>query len=227
MSRTKQEIAQELTHQQRLLHVLRERRRALELQVTQQGAAAPAQLLSEIDALTSRIRVHEEEIGRLETLAAEDRLPLAETEYCVLLAEAWNTPQGNPTVADATRLELERLRLGVSPRRAHELERQIRVALAQQSLQALRSIEDLNEPRGVVCLEQAIYLDPATALRWLLVNNSPRLVQRCVGILQKHWMNDSRIWSRPEDRSLFERFMMTLEDALDRRSRAVTRSIRQ
>src|SRR3712207_2884026 len=135
MSRTKQEIAQELAHQQRLLLVLRERRRALELQLTQQ-ATAPTQTLSEIDALTSRIRVYEEEIGRLETLAAEDRLPLAETEYCVLLAEAWNTPQGNPTVVDATRLELERLRLGVLPRRAHELERQIRVALAQQSLQS-------------------------------------------------------------------------------------------
>lgn len=225
MSRTKQEIVQELAHQQRLLLALRERRRALELQFTQQ-ATAPTQLLSELDALTGRIRVYEEEIGRLETLAAEDRLPLAETEYCVLLAEAWNTPQGNPTVADATRLELERLRLGVSPRRAHELERQIRVALAQQSLQSLRSVEDLSEPRGVACLEQAIYLDPATALRWLLVNNSPRLVQRCMGILQKHWMNDSRIWLRPEDRSLFERFMMTLEDALDRRARAVTRSIK-
>jgi hypothetical protein len=221
MRRTRQEIENELAHQQQMLRILRARRRSLEQQVAQQGNGTTPQVLNELAALIDQIHIRERELGQLEALAVEDRIPGAEVEYCVLLAEAWNTPHGQPSVASATRLEQARLQLGITPKRAQELEQRIRVALAQEALLAVRHLDDLGEPHGLRSVEQAVYLDPATVLRWLLVSNSPRLAQHCVQILQKHWLSPSRIWPRPEDRSLFVRFLTTLEDALEKRERAV------
>lgn len=129
---TKQEIEEELTHQRKIIVVLRRRRRALELQMYQQGAHALPQIVTEIEDLREQIREREQEIAQLETRAVEEKFPLAEMEYRVLLAETWSTPQGCPTVLGREQLELARLRLGVSLERAGELEQEIRRDLATE-----------------------------------------------------------------------------------------------
>jgi hypothetical protein len=130
----KQEISDAIAHQQKMLRALRQRLQQRELQEAQQGINAPPEVISDIHELTERIQRHEGELARLQTEAAVDKEPPVEVEYQALLAEVWGTPQGRPTFAGATRLNLARLRLGILPERAQELEHEVRVALAEEAV---------------------------------------------------------------------------------------------
>jgi len=132
MKRTRQEIQDELAHKNSLMRAYRARLHPLEIQAAQKGSSAPPEILTEISTVTEQIRVQEDEIAKLESLAAEGQLSLAEAEYRVILAEAWDTPIGRPSAAGAARLELARLRFGLSPERAQELEKEVRVALVEE-----------------------------------------------------------------------------------------------
>lgn len=132
MRRTKQEIEGELDHKNKLVHTYRARLRPLELQAAQKGMYAPPEVLTEISALTEQIRAQEDEIATLESLAAEGQLSLSEAEYRVLLAEVWDTSIGRPSTSGAARLELTRLKLGLTPERAQELEKEVRIALVEE-----------------------------------------------------------------------------------------------
>ncbi len=111
MKLTKQEIEEELTHRQALIHTYRSRLRSLEIQAAQRGLNAPPEITSEIDTLTERIRVQEDEIAKLETLAAEGQLSISEAEYRLALAEVWDTPIGRPTAAGAARIHPAQARI--------------------------------------------------------------------------------------------------------------------
>jgi hypothetical protein len=132
MKLMKQEIEEELVHKNNIIRALRARLRPLEIQAAQKGINTPPEVMTEIGTLTDQIRVQEDEITKLESLAAEGQLSLAEVEYRVILAEAWDTPIGRPTAAGAARLELARLRLGLPPARAREIEKEVRVALVEE-----------------------------------------------------------------------------------------------
>lgn len=131
------EINEELASLAGIIRILRRRRAELQRQAAVSGRSVDPAVRIEIEDITAQLREHEAEVARLETLAAEGDQPLAEVEYRVQVAEAWDTPEGHPTVAGAARLELTRLRLGVSPERAAAIEHEVRVALVQQALTGL------------------------------------------------------------------------------------------
>lgn len=128
----KNDIDIQLAHQRDMLRLRRERRNILELQAAQTGTFSRPETVMEITALTEDIRRHEAEIARLATQAAEDRFSLSEAEYRVALAEAWDSPQGTPSIAHRARLELLRLRLGISSEQATTLEEEVRTQLATE-----------------------------------------------------------------------------------------------
>jgi hypothetical protein len=134
---TQEDFDEALAHRQKMLRVLRERQRVLELQAAQFGINARPEVLTEIVTLADEITRQEDDITRLRTRAAEGAFSLAEVEYRVLVAETWNTPAGRPSVVGAARLELARLQLGIKPEHAQAIERTVRVALAQEALNAL------------------------------------------------------------------------------------------
>lgn len=133
MKLSKEEIAEEIDHQHKMVRVVRERVRTLELQAARQGIDAPPHITNELSLLREEIRSKEAEISRLETLAAEDQLSVAEAEYRVMLAEVFDTPIGRPSIVGGARLELVRLRHGLSPEISQQLEQEVRVALAEET----------------------------------------------------------------------------------------------
>lgn len=137
MNAGRQEIEEVLEHQHKMVRLLRQRLQQRELQEAQYGVNVPPEVVNEIAALSERIHNHETEIARLQTLAAEDQLSLTEVEYRVAVAEAWNTSEGIPLVVGMARLERDRLRLGIAPKRASEIEHEVRVALAEETFSQL------------------------------------------------------------------------------------------
>jgi len=129
----KEEIIEALEHQEKMLRVLRKRLQQRELQDAQYGLNVPPEITLEISDLSERIRTHEAELKRLQSLLVEDQIPIAEAEYLALLAEAWDTPEGRLSIASLSNLELSRLRLAITPQRAYELECKIREALASEA----------------------------------------------------------------------------------------------
>src|SRR5262245_10578601 len=130
----KGELEEQLSHQRKMVRALRQRLQQRELQDAQFGINAPPEVKSEMLELAERLRNHETEIVRLQTLAVQEQLSINEVEFRALLADAWDTPKGRPTVPSIAHLELARLRLGVSGQRAIDLEREIRFALAKETI---------------------------------------------------------------------------------------------
>src|SRR5262245_13955560 len=118
----KQDLDEQLEHLPKVILALRRRLRVRELQEAEYGVNVPPEVANEIQSLNERIAKHEAELSRLKSIAVEDEVPLAEVEYRALLAQTWDTPSGRPTIAGGTKLDFDRLRLGVTPERAKELE---------------------------------------------------------------------------------------------------------
>lgn len=217
MSRPKQEIAEELESLRKIVRMLRKRRFILEEQMAAEGIQARPQTVIEVESLIEQIGTREREIAQLETIAVEDQLPLAEAQYQEQLAEAWNSLQGRPTVIGMVRLELERLRLGIVPERAKELEQSIRARLAEERIMDLR-LDLINTDqaedhlRRVVC---AWRYDPATVSRVFRANarqgtgiELPKLLQ----MLQK--FAATTIWTNGEELRDFHEFLDQLQKDL-------------
>jgi hypothetical protein len=137
---------EEIQHQKNMLKALRQRLRDREIQEIKFGLSVTPEIMNDLRELRTRIAEHEAELSRLSTLAAEDKVSIKEAEYNVLLAEAWNLVR--PSIVNVQRLELLRLRLGISPQRALELEWQIRKALT----------EEIFEEQGDSQIETFIYI---------------------------------------------------------------------
>jgi hypothetical protein len=97
------------------------------------GYRADPAIPLELEDIDRRLAAYTDELAQLETQIAEADEPVAEVEYRAQVADAWNTPAGRPTVAGGARLELARLRLGITPERAAVIEQEIRAALAREA----------------------------------------------------------------------------------------------
>src|SRR5262249_49748550 len=122
----------ELAGLQDILNELRKRRYYLMLNEARQGHSTPPEILMEIETLDGRIDNLVTEITRVSTEMAQDRFSLAEAEYRESLARVWGSPDGHLTFADDTKLELQRLRLGIPPKRAAELAHNVHEKLAEE-----------------------------------------------------------------------------------------------
>ena len=132
MKITKQEVEEELNHRKQILSALVRRRRPLELQEAQKGLNTPPEVSTEISSLAEQIRKQEEEIARLQTLAAEGQLSIVEVEFRVMVAKTWNTPNGRPSLAGANELELARLKMGLLLEKAEQIGHEVRAGLAEE-----------------------------------------------------------------------------------------------
>lgn len=182
MAPTKQEIDEALAHQQKMVRVLRQRLQQRELQEAQFGINAPPEVMTEIQALSDRVHAHEAEIARLQTLAAEGQLSVAEAEYRTLLADTWGTPEGRPSVAGATRQELARLRLGLMAERAQELEHEVRVALANETFSQIDSLSlfKLGRIGSVMVGKEVAAQDTAKSYKRNEMETALRLIGRTI-----------------------------------------------
>lgn len=138
----KSEIQDAQEHQRNMIRILRERLQQRELQEAQYGIDTPPQVLTELQELQQRLRSHEAELARLQTLAVEEQFPLASAEFRVQLAEEWQRGVGRLGVAGAARLELRRLQLGIPCDQAQQFSQEIRAALAHETLAQL-SLKDV------------------------------------------------------------------------------------
>jgi len=133
----KQELETELEHKQALVRALKARRRPLELQAVRKGINVDPEVAVDLEELTHQIQAFEGEVNELRIQLAEGDIPLAEVEYRAALAAAWEP--GRPTVAGAANLEWVRVRSGIKPERAEEMEREVRATLAEEAIKSLRS----------------------------------------------------------------------------------------
>lgn len=134
---SKQEIEEELAHKKQILNARIKRRRPLELQEAQRGLNTPPDVLTEISSLTEQILKLEEEIARLEILAVEGQISLIEAEYKVMTAKTWDTPRGMPSIVGEAELELARLKMGLVLEKAKQIEKEVRVGLAEEAFSSL------------------------------------------------------------------------------------------
>ncbi len=128
----KEELAEELDHQRQMVKELRRRRRLLERNHVIKGIETDPHILMQIEDIGRQIKEREAEIEHLQTLAVEDKIPLAEAEYRSALAFAWDA--GRLTSIGSTSLELTRLQLGISLDKAQLLEKDIRKSIAGDKL---------------------------------------------------------------------------------------------
>jgi hypothetical protein len=183
MDMDKDEITEELAHHKEMLRLYRRRLRELERKQAQYGINTPAEVITEIHDLTESIQRHVSETARLRTEAAVDQLSIAEAEYRALVAKAWATPEGRPTIVGATQLEFDRLRLGVTPERAQKLELELRVALCKEYLSDFNEHELLDDMVSVSppnreawdnfmsvlhSLKKGIQLNHSTVISWFM-----------------------------------------------------------
>src|SRR4051794_765563 len=120
MKMTKRDIDEELQHQRELLKRRRSNLRKMQMREAEFGGMPPLDVMNQLDRLEEQVHSAEAEIARLETVAAETSLSLAEATYRRILAEVFDNALGYPTTLGRARLEEERLNQGILPERAKE-----------------------------------------------------------------------------------------------------------
>lgn len=131
----REEILEELAHQQALHNALRKRLRALELQKAQHGNSTPPQIVTEIASLTEEIRECQGEIRELRNfIGEEDEIILTELKYKQELFNTWSLRliRSRPLLRDITNLEIQRRRLGLTVEHARQLETETRTKLVEE-----------------------------------------------------------------------------------------------
>jgi hypothetical protein len=131
----KAEIQQELEHLNRLLAIAHDNRRALEEQQIQQGIIAPLSLINQMNEIKRSIQEYEERKNQLEIQAVEEDDSLAEAEYRVIAARAWE--QGQLSALGGAELQLSRLTLKIPKERADQIEQEIRTELTRSMFSAV------------------------------------------------------------------------------------------
>jgi hypothetical protein len=137
MRRPREELMSERSALLDIMAAERRRRDELRKQAARFGYRADPAIPLELEDIDRRLAAYTDELAQLETQIAEADEPVAEVEYRAQVAEAWNTPAGCPTVAGSARLELARLRLGITPERAAVIEQEVRAALAREAFTEL------------------------------------------------------------------------------------------
>ena len=126
------ELQEQIHAKRKLLRIHKQRKQHLEEQAATMGLLVSPAILMEITTIEEHIAILEKEIAAIQTDAVVDQFSLVEAEYRVLLADAWDTSSGIPTIASEARLEVARLKFGLHPDQARRLEAEIRDQLAQQ-----------------------------------------------------------------------------------------------
>ena len=168
------EIAEEIAHQQQMVQAFNARRRVLDLQAAQFGIEAPPHIVTELAKLTEEIKTREDQIAHLKSRTAAAHVPVEEIEYQAMLAEEWHNSAGRLNLAQRTRLDWTRVRLGIALDRAQVMEHAVRVQLAEEVFDDLNfnylPHNYANEPPPPAAfrfdrLRKAIQLDLPTAAR--------------------------------------------------------------
>jgi hypothetical protein len=131
----KKEIDEELSHQRDILKRLRDNYRTLEKQEVSFGLSVPPHVVSEMSRLTERIQQITERIEHLEIQSVEEDYSLAEAEYRVMVARAWEG--GQLSALGGAELQLSRLKLKIPKERADQIEQEIRTELARSIFSAV------------------------------------------------------------------------------------------
>lgn len=140
MTHTKPDVAAALEHQRALL-ASRQRLQTLEEHEMACGGRLPADDIAQLDRQRALVRESIAAIAQLQTELAVDTVSVSEAAYRVRLAEAWSHPLGRPSLVEATRLEVFRLRLGIPATTAKDIELLIRTAAVMERLQLLEGVE--------------------------------------------------------------------------------------
>lgn len=130
MESLKDELNEELQHEQKMLKLRRRNLRLLEEQEAALGLHVPTPIKAEIADLKESIRDHQKRIEELQTKLSENGQPIAEIEYQMHVAEVWDSVDAFPKFAHLYRLDFMRMKLGITPERADELEMDVRKFLA-------------------------------------------------------------------------------------------------
>ena len=131
----KAEIQQELEHLNRLLAIAHDNRRVLEEQQIQQGIIAPLSLINQMNEIKRSIQEYEERKNQLEIQAVEEDDSVAEAEYRVIAARAWEN--GHLSALGGAELQLSRLTLKIPKERADQIEHEIRTELTRSMFSAV------------------------------------------------------------------------------------------
>jgi hypothetical protein len=112
----------------------------------------------------------------------------------------------------SARLELERLRLGITPERAKELERVIRVSIAKDSFAEI----DTSTYIPLEPVLRAYRLDAAVALEILEANLNymPSMERNVIMNQLEDHIIKSRIWTSQDERSEFSQFLSSLREQI-------------
>ena len=201
-----------MNSKQKIISNLKSQRRKLEEQMATFGNLyVPPYITSEVTELTSQIIQKEEELAKLKTEAVETTLPFVEVEYRALIAEAWSKSSGWLSIVDEARLELERLRLGITDKRSHEHHEAVRSRIAVETLLDLELNYIQGEPEvrsgAVQRIIRAFRLDPLRTEDLLRQNIDAKSIQVLV-----EWLNiTTTIWQDKAEKdtleSLFQRLL--------------------
>jgi hypothetical protein len=135
MSQEKVEIQQELEHIAKLLTIAHNNRRVLEEQQIKSGSIIRLELSNQMSDIKTAIQELEARKNSLEIQAVEEDYSLAEAEYRVIAARAWE--EGVLSVLGGSELQLSRLTLKIPKARADQIEHEIRTELVRSIFSAI------------------------------------------------------------------------------------------
>ncbi len=137
MSQDKAEIQEELEHLKNLLTIAHKNRRTLEEQQIKSGSMLRLELNNQLSDIKAEIQELEERKNSLEIQSVEEDYSLAEAEYRVMAAEAWENSY--LTTLGIAQLELTRLRLQMPLEKALQIQHEVRVNLVRDIFRTIHS----------------------------------------------------------------------------------------
>ena len=194
-----EDIQNEIDSKQRIVSKLKNLRCDLEEQMATFGLYVPPYIMQQINDLTSQIAQKEQELAQLRTQSVETTLPVGEVEYRTLVAEAWSRSSGWLSIVDESRLELERLRLGITEDRSNEHHSAVRSRLAFETLLDLELNNIQGEPTirsdAVKRIIRAFRLNSLKAEEFVQLNIDRKNVEILI-----EWLRETRtIWQSKEE----------------------------
>ena len=206
-----EKIKNEIDHKQKIINILIASRRKLELQMASFGEQyVPPFIMQQINDYANQIAQKEQEVAQLRTQLVETTLPVNEVEYRVLVAEAWSRSSGWLSVLDESRLELERLRLGITEDKSNEHHSAVRSRLAFEILLdlELNNIQEELKIRSdaVKRIIRAFRLDPLKAEKFIQLNIDRKNVEILI-----EWLKETRtVWQSKEEYANVDSFFQKL-----------------
>lgn len=221
MELSKDEIAEELNSLGEIMRALRRRRRELQKKHAARGIDTPVEVLTEIEDVSEQLRAYKEEVATLKAWAAADHAPITEVEYQAKLAEEWDASAGRLKLAQRTRLDWMRVRLGITPERAQAMEHTLRAQLAEELFDDLNlnylphkfsNVSQPPTPFDFARLRKATLLDLPTAVG--LFHARLSFVQHFDLNMIQDKLFDPHGVCRQDDLDLFSQFLIDVRAAL-------------